>query len=69
MNEGTYRRLMVFDGRMLRKIFGPKREEVRAGFRNLNTEEFHDLNSSPFFFFAPRILIYVEFTHQQMHFY
>jgi len=38
---------MVFDGRMLRKIFGPKREDVRAGFRNLLTEEFHDLNSSP----------------------
>jgi len=38
---------MVFDGRMLRKIFGPKREEVRAGFRNVHTEEFHYLNSSP----------------------
>jgi hypothetical protein len=38
---------MVFDGRMLKKIFGSKREEVRAGFRNLLTEVFHDLNSSP----------------------
>jgi hypothetical protein len=38
---------MVLDGRMLRKIFGPKREKVREGFKNLHTEEFHDLNSSP----------------------
>jgi hypothetical protein len=33
-------RLMVFDGRMLRKIFGPKTEEVRGG-----SEELHDLYS------------------------
>jgi hypothetical protein len=38
---------MVIGGRMLRKIFGPKREEVRAGFGNLSTEDFHVLNSSP----------------------
>jgi hypothetical protein len=38
---------MVIGGRMLRKIFGPKREEVRARFGNLSTEKFHDLNSSP----------------------
>ena len=38
---------MVFDGRMLRKIFGRKREEVRAGFRNQHTEALHDLYSSP----------------------
>jgi hypothetical protein len=37
---------MVIGGRMLRKIFGPKREEVRAGFGNLSTEEFHDLTLS-----------------------
>jgi hypothetical protein len=38
---------MVFDDGMLRKIFGCQREEVRAGFRNLHTEEFRELNSSP----------------------
>jgi len=38
---------MVFDGTMLRKVFGSKREEVRAAVRNLHTEEFHELNSSP----------------------
>jgi hypothetical protein len=32
---------------MLGKMYGPKREEVRAGFRYLHTEELHDLNCTP----------------------
>jgi hypothetical protein len=44
MKKGT---LIVFGGRMLMKIYGPKREEVRAGFRYLHTEELHDFNSTP----------------------
>jgi hypothetical protein len=37
----------VFENRVLRRIFGPKREEVARGFRNADNEELHDLCSSP----------------------
>jgi hypothetical protein len=37
----------VFQNRVLRKIFGPKRDEVTGDWRNLNNEEFHNLYSSP----------------------
>jgi hypothetical protein len=33
--------------RVLRKIFGPKRDEVTGEWRKLHTEELHDLYSSP----------------------
>jgi hypothetical protein len=36
-------RLMVFDNRVLRRIFGPKREEVAGGWRRLHNEEVHNL--------------------------
>jgi len=32
---------------MLRRIFGPKRDEVTGEWRKLYNEEFHDLYSSP----------------------
>jgi hypothetical protein len=32
-------RLRVFENRILGKIFGPKREEVAGGWRNLHNEE------------------------------
>jgi hypothetical protein len=32
---------------MLRRIFGPKRDEVTGGWRKLHNEELHDLYSSP----------------------
>jgi hypothetical protein len=32
---------------MLRKIFGPKRDEVTGGWRKLHIEELHNLYSSP----------------------
>jgi hypothetical protein len=32
---------------MLRKIFGPKRDEVTGEWRKLHNEELKDLNSSP----------------------
>jgi hypothetical protein len=32
---------------MLRKIFGPKRDEVTGGWRKLHNEELHNLYSSP----------------------
>jgi hypothetical protein len=40
-------RLRVFDYRVLRRIFGPKRDEVTGEWRKLHKEELHDLYSSP----------------------
>jgi hypothetical protein len=37
---------MVFENRVLRVIFGPKRDEVTGGWRKLHNEELHKLNSS-----------------------
>jgi hypothetical protein len=37
----------VFDNRVLRRIFGPKRDEVTGGWRKLHNEELRDLYSSP----------------------
>jgi hypothetical protein len=39
--------LRVFENKVLRKIFGPKRVEVTGGERKLHNEELHDLYSSP----------------------
>jgi hypothetical protein len=36
----------VFENRMLRKIFGLKRDEVTGGWRKLHNEELHNLYSS-----------------------
>jgi hypothetical protein len=38
----------VFENRLLRRIFGPKRNEVMGSWRKLHNEELHDLYSSPF---------------------
>jgi hypothetical protein len=40
-------RLAVFENRVLRRIFGPKRDEVTGEWRKLHNEELHDLYSSP----------------------
>jgi hypothetical protein len=40
-------RLRVFDNRVLRRIFGPKRNEVTGEWRKLHNEELHILYSSP----------------------
>jgi hypothetical protein len=37
----------VFENRVLRRIFGPKRDEVRGEWRRLHNEELNDLYSSP----------------------
>jgi hypothetical protein len=39
--------LRVFENRMLRRIFGPKRDEVTGGWRKLHNEELYGLYSSP----------------------
>jgi hypothetical protein len=41
------RRLRVFENRVLRMIFGPKRDEVTGEWRKLHNEELYDLYSSP----------------------
>jgi len=41
------RRKRLFENRVLRRIFGPKRDEVTGEWRKLLNEELNDLNSSP----------------------
>ena len=41
------RRLRVFENRVLRRIFGPKRDEVTGEWRKLHNEELDNLYSSP----------------------
>jgi hypothetical protein len=40
-------RLRVFENRVLRRIFGPKRDEVTRDWKKLHNEELHNLYSSP----------------------
>jgi hypothetical protein len=39
-------RLRVFENRVLRGIFGPKRDEVTGDWRKLQNDELHNLYSS-----------------------
>jgi hypothetical protein len=41
------RRLRVFENRVLRRVFGPKRDEVTGEWRKLHTLELNDLYSLP----------------------
>ena len=41
------RRLRVFENRVLRRMFGPKRAEVTGEWRKLHNEELNDLYCSP----------------------
>jgi hypothetical protein len=40
-------KLNKFENRLLRRIFGPKRDEMVGGWRKLHNEELHNLYSSP----------------------
>ena len=46
LREG--RRLRVFDNRVLRKIFVPRRDEVAGEWRQLHNEELSDMHCSPY---------------------
>jgi hypothetical protein len=41
------RRLRMFENRLPRRIFGPKRDEVTGKWRVLHNEDLNDLYSSP----------------------
>jgi hypothetical protein len=41
------RRLRVFENRVLRRVFGPERDEVTGKWRRLHNEELNDLYSLP----------------------
>jgi hypothetical protein len=41
------RRLRVFENRVLRRVFGPKRDEVTGEWRKLHNEELNDLYTLP----------------------
>ena len=41
------RRLRVFENRLLRRVFGPKRDEVTGEWRKLHNEELRDIYSLP----------------------
>jgi len=43
------RRLGVFENQVLRRIFGPKRDEITREWRKLHNEELNDPYSSPNF--------------------
>jgi hypothetical protein len=44
---GEEHRLRVFENRVLRRIFGPKRDEVVGDWRKLDDGELHNLYCSP----------------------
>jgi hypothetical protein len=41
------RRLNVFENRLLRRVFGPKRDKVTGEWRKLHNEELNDMYSLP----------------------
>jgi hypothetical protein len=48
MSHLVYSRYRVFENRVLRRIFGPKREEVAGDWRRLHNEALHNLYDSPY---------------------
>jgi hypothetical protein len=46
-HKGEPHRFMAFGNRVLKRIFGPNREEVTRYWRRLHNEELHNLYASP----------------------
>jgi hypothetical protein len=40
-------RMRVYENRVLKRIFGPKREEMVGGWKRLHNEDYHNLYASP----------------------
>jgi uncharacterized membrane protein len=49
-------RQRVFESRLLRKIFGPQRDEVTEEWRKLHNEELNDLYSTKYYFSDQEVL-------------
>jgi hypothetical protein len=47
VKHGHSHRLRLFENRVVRRIFGPKREEVAGGWRRLHNQDLHNLYTSP----------------------
>jgi hypothetical protein len=47
VSDIKWKTLRVFENRVLRRLFGLKRDEVTGGWRKLLNEELHNLYSSP----------------------
>jgi len=47
--------LRMSENRVLRRIFGLRREDVVGGWRQLQNEELHTLNASPNFFYGDQV--------------
>jgi hypothetical protein len=45
-------RLRMFENRVLRRIFGPNRDEATGDWRRLHNDELNDLYSSPNIFWV-----------------
>jgi hypothetical protein len=54
IKEETYTRLTLFENRVPRRIFGPKRDEVTGEWRKPHKEELHYL------YFSPNIIIIIK---------
>ena len=48
-------RLRVFENRVLRRVFGPKRDEVTGEWRKLHNKELSDLYSLPLYYAGGKI--------------
>jgi hypothetical protein len=55
-------RLRVSDNRVLRRIFGPTREEATGGWRNLHNEELRTLSVKAVFWTSSIVYISIKFT-------
>jgi hypothetical protein len=54
------RRLRVSENRVLRRVFGPKRDEVTGEWRKLHNEEVNDLYSDAVHFHQPLHMYYIQ---------
>jgi hypothetical protein len=45
--DTIFHKLRVFENRLLKRMYGPKRDGVTGGWRKLQNEELHDLSSWP----------------------